>query len=378
MTREELLLQEYEKKLSYLYAKANTKSKKKKIVYDLFNFSSICYEHFDIEKVFDWEQDDELYDLLQDLSKPFIENTFMNKEVFLDISNSVLNTFINLKYPFYDDYCKILYSVSPYKSQEIIFEFLNSYDPRLLKFYKDKLEKCEIFDVSLYAKTGYSGLHYSMDALKTSLIFCEDGVNSIFSAAMNIHELGHAYENNIMYSAGINGIGISKDVTPFVEVSSRFFEYAFYNFLKENRIYTDDTKICLLKYYKTMLCHIYEMNLICKSDFLNINRYGFYVIDDYNVFIHGNNLKEQLNYYNLSSELGEEINYKHAFVYGLGALLAIHLYDNYKQDPKCFKKEFKNALINYPCIGIEAFNKVGVNIEELNKGNTLKRVLTDI
>ena len=96
MTREELLLQEYEKKLSYLYAKANTKSKKKKIVYDLFNFSSICYEHFDIEKVFDWEQDDELYDLLQDLSKPFIENTFMNKEVFLDISNSVLNTFINI------------------------------------------------------------------------------------------------------------------------------------------------------------------------------------------------------------------------------------------------------------------------------------------
>ena len=44
MTKEEQLLQEYEKKLLDLYARANTKSKKKKIVYDLFNFASICYD----------------------------------------------------------------------------------------------------------------------------------------------------------------------------------------------------------------------------------------------------------------------------------------------------------------------------------------------
>ena len=378
MTREELLIKKYEEKLNYLYAKANTKSKKKRIMYDLFNFSSICYEHFGIEKVFAWDLDEELYNLVEDFLKMFVDNTYKDKRDYFDISNSVLDTFINVRYPFYDDYCKLLGHVSPYELQELTFDFLNSYDPKLVDFYKSKLVNCEVFDVSLYAKTGFSGLHYSMDGLRKSIIFCEETEGSIFSNGMLIHELGHAYENELMYGVGINGFGTMKDKTPYTEVSSRFFEYAFYNYLKENRIYINDTRICLLKYYKTMLMHIYGINLISKSESVFINKYGYAVIDDIDISFYANDIKEKLNYYNLASELEEEVNYKYSFTYGLGALFAIYLYDNYKKDPSYFRKEFKNALINYPQIGMDAFQRVGVTQEELIKGTTLKRVLTDI
>lgn len=375
MTREELLMLEYEKKLNYLYAKANTKSKKKRILYDLFNFSNISYEHFGIEKIFDWELDDELHELLTDLLEPFVEYTWEHKSDYLAISNSVLSTFMETKYPFYDDYCKLLYGVNKHELQEIILAFLNSYDYRLYRLFRDKLERNEIFYVNLYDITGYSGLNYPMDSLRKSLIFCEDGSSSIFSSGGLVHELGHSYENDIIYSMGVNGVGTVKDKFPFTEVSSRFFEYAFYNYLKENKVYMDDVRICLLKYYKIMLNYVYNMNLICKGDDLFINENGYAVINDLELSIYANGIKERLNYYNMASDLGEEMNYKHAFIYGLGSLFSIYLYDNYKKDPNYFKKEFRNALINYPQMGIEAFEKVGVTMDALIRGDTLKKVL---
>lgn len=46
MTRIEKILKQDEERLMYLYAKANTKSKKKKISHDLFSFSSMYYSLF--------------------------------------------------------------------------------------------------------------------------------------------------------------------------------------------------------------------------------------------------------------------------------------------------------------------------------------------
>lgn len=377
MSEEELLL-EYEKKLNYLYAKANTKSKKKRVLYDLLNFSNICFEHFGLDKTFAWDCDDELYNLLEDLLRPFVYYTREHRSDYLEISKSVLNTFIDSKYPFYDDYCKLLYYIDPYELQEIIFAFLSNYDARLYKLFKDKLNNFEIFSVNLCDNTDFAGLNYQMDCLKKSLIFCDDRCSSIYTAGCLVHELGHSYENDIIYSMGINGVGNIKDKFPFIEVSSRFFEYAFYNYLKENRIYTDDVKICLLKYYKTMLNYIYEMNLLCKMDSLFINREGCITINDNALSAYANEIKEKLNYYNMASEVGEEINYRHAFIYGLGSLFAIHLYNNYKKSPNYFKKEFRNALINYPLLEMDAFTRVGITKEEIVNNKILKKVLADI
>ena len=377
MTIEEHIIEEYEKRLMDLYAKANTKSKKKRIIYDLFNFSSLCYNFFGIEKIFDWESDDNLIKLLEDFTVPFVENTYKDRERYLKISTSVLNTFIEVNYPFYEDYYKRLYKLSPSVLQELIYEFLNSYDPIILKKYKEKINENEIFQTSLYKTTGYAGMHFPMNGLKKSLIFCENDFDNIFRASTIVHELGHTYEYSLAYDAGINGYDIEKDILPYTEVSSKFFEYAFLNYLKENNLYSNDTRICLLKYYKSMLLHIYDMNLICNMNRLYINKYGYAVMNDAEISEYASKLKAKLNYYNLVSEKEEEINYKHSFIYGLGSLFSIYLYDYYKKNPTYFKKKFKNMLISYPNKE-DILDVFGITDNTLCEGLVLKKTLEDI
>jgi len=379
MDREKKLLKEYEEKLNYIYAKANTKSKKKRIIYDLFNFSRMCYEHFGIEKTFDWEKDKEIIKLIEDYTIAFIENTLGMKEMFSEVPKSIIDTFAEVKYPFYKDYNKLLNGLTDLEIQDITFAFLNSFDPKLLNQYKEKLENCEIFDVGIYSKTGYSGLTYPFESLRKNLIFCDNDINgSVLTASILMHEFGHSLEYDTMYRCGVTEYGRAIDKLPYSEVSSRFFEYAFLNYLKENKIYENDANICLMGYYKTMLSYIYKISVIYEMNFVNINKYGYAEIKDPKVSEYANSVKEKLNYYALPSEAGQEIAYRDSFLYGIGGLFSIYLYENYKQDPNNFKKEFKNALINYRYNDIDAFKDVGITTEILTKSPILKRALTKI
>ena len=54
------------------------------------------------------------------------------------------------------------------------------------------------------------------------------------------------------------------------------------------------------------------------------------------------------------------------------------LYENYKQDKENFIEEFKRSFLIYPTNPtIEAFNKVGINYQELKEGKVLKRILNE-
>ena len=86
---------------------------------------------------------------------------------------------------------------------------------------------------------------------------------------------------------------------------------------------------------------------------------------------------ERVNYYGFNKI---DINqFDNAYIYGLGYLVSPYLYENYKEDPKYFMKEFKNALLNYPYTNsIDSFKGVGVTSDILIKGDVLKRVLKNI
>lgn len=375
MTIEEQKLKEYRDKLTLLYAKANTKSKKKKIVLDLFNFSNICYEYFEIDEIFPWDNDPEMLKFIDDLMLPFAENVLEDRQFFSDVSKKAINTFQSLKYPFYKDYGRVFNRLTEKEEDEIIFGFLNSYDPKLLDLYKKKINDLEIFCASI--GHGYAGLTYPFESLNKTVIFLNGDIPYIRNAAILMHEFGHSYEYDIMYRCGVENYSSSIDVLPYTEVSSMFFQYAFYKYLKENKIYSDDTDTLLHHYYKLMFAHIYSMNIICNMDFVNINSYGYVPIENENLAKYANWIKEKLNYYDIPSNVGEEFNFKDSFIYGLGGLFSIYLYDNYKDDPNNFRKEFRNALINYQYNGIDAFKNVGVTPDVLLKGDTLKRVLKD-
>ena len=316
--------------------------------------------------------------MMEDLFKKFVENTQMYKGDYLQISDSVLNTFIEEEYSFYEDYGKLFYAISLDKFEDVIFEFLNTFDPKLLNIYKKMKKESMIFKTDVAGISGYGGLHFPMDSLKSSIILYDKNNENLTTAKTIVHELGHAYENKICYTSCLDNISVLRDVSPFNEVCSRFLEYAFLNYLREKRLYNNDVDICLRIFYKNMLYYNYNINMICNSSCLYINKYGYAVIDDPNLSKYANGLMKLLNYYSVSSELGEEIGYKNSFIYGLGGLFAIYLYDSYKKDPNYFIKEFRNVLINYPAIGMEAFERVGITKDKLIEGKILKKTIQNI
>ena len=90
-------------------------------------------------------------------------------------------------------------------------------------------------------------------------------------------------------------------------------------------------------------------------------------------------MQEKINFYNLPSDVNDVININGSFIYGIGKLYSVYLYEAYKSNPNEFKKEFRNALINYPTIGgIEAFGNLGITEDVLVKGDALKRVLKNL
>lgn len=90
----------------YLYAKANTKSKKKRLLYDLGTLSELFSMYPNVNETFPWESDTCLMDLVEDESVPFIDYIIRNKTFFNRSFLDVINTFKLVEFPFYADYGK--------------------------------------------------------------------------------------------------------------------------------------------------------------------------------------------------------------------------------------------------------------------------------
>lgn len=190
-----------------------------------------------------------------------------------------------------------------------------------------------------------------------------------------MHEFGHSYEYELMYN---HNTSLLADVTPFFEVCSSFFEYAYMNYLKDNKLLNKNLEIIFDLYYKNILLFnidIYTIsNYIKKSEFVDIYE-EIININDEEIWLETDRVKDKLNYY-MNSLNREPLNFRKTYIYGIGKLFAVILYDSYKNDPSNFKKEFVNALCNYPLTkDINAFSNLGISEEELVNGNILKKRL---
>ena len=61
---------------------------------------------------------------------------------------------------------------------------------------------------------------------------------------------------------------------------------------------------------------------------------------------------------NVSCELyekGDSINFRDAFVYGLGRLLSVYIYEEYKNNSKEFLFNFRKMLLDYKDNGFDSF-----------------------
>ena len=128
-------LDDYKSKLIDIYNRANTKSKKSRIMYDLMSFSEVYQNVFPDEPPLCWDTDKELIDLLliQDNKSfnTFINHVNENNELYSSISDNVMNVYSNIKYPFYKNRFLSedkLFKLSKKEIIDIVRSFLNSYD----------------------------------------------------------------------------------------------------------------------------------------------------------------------------------------------------------------------------------------------------------
>lgn len=337
----EEIVDNYKKKLNEIYARANTKSKRKRIARDLIAFKQMCTEIFEIDKKFAWEDDTQILSLFKNYRVQFVQNIVNNSVSYNSMFTNVINEFIKDDFQVYK-YYEIGYQRLTIKEmQELIFDFLGNYDYRILKDFKEKLDNAELFYADL---NGYNGITYSIGCLNKNLIFYTPAYGyNINSTATIIHETGHSFEMNTYYSVGrINYFDMVRS-TPYYEISSRFLEYAFLNYLKENNICVQDVNKRLHTFLFDLLVRSYEIMLIYKMNEINIDELDNIYITDDSLKEETKEIQEKINYYSLQSEKGDIIKYKNSFLYGLGNLTAIHLYENYKEDPNYFKKKIKKC-----------------------------------
>lgn len=365
------------KKLEYLFVKSNTSSKMNRIIYDLALFSDIyrmCYPDTPNEYL-SWEKNRKLSLLLDnkilDMCNEFNKNIVINNKLFNDMSSNVLLSFSD--YPFYKFLSNKIKGYSNKKINDSIIEFLNSYDNKLCKMFKDKINNNEIF-YSCDLGESY-GETSNIDSLRKNFITLTfNERKNVDDGIFLVHEFGHSYEHEVMYNRSMT---IKADSTPFFEISSCFFEYAYMNYLKDNKLLDDNLMTIFDLYYKNLL--LFNMDIYTISSYINNNDDISICEDminiDEDVWLDIDKIKNKLNFY-MFSKNREPLNVREAYIYGIGKLFAVILYDSYKNDPNNFRKEFVNSLCNYSLVkDISAFNNLGINEDELVNGNILRKRL---
>lgn len=371
-------------KLNDLYNRANTKGKKKLICADLMLFEEIYSKlyPFSNRKML-WSGDSEIYRIAQECQLSYDEKfvtKIMEKEPFYEnLALGVLSGFEKCNYDFYrfNSTCSDLPRV---KMEDILF-LLNDFTKYLGKRYNDyfnlKYKDYEILITDVIDAENYTcGITLQLDALKRNYIFLDGKAvgDNILMASILAHEFGHAVEmniNSISNNMTINQLAFS---TPFYEVSSSFFENAFLNYLIENKLFVNSANRCLDFYYKSMFSNFSQMLAIAKMRDISLTD-GCFVLNDDEVIKCLDIIKEDFNYYSLPSK-GDILSYINTYIYGLGSLASIYMYDCFLNDKEKFMYEFDKVLSIYQHTNsLDSFDKVGLSEDRIQNGKVLIRTL---
>lgn len=375
MTKEEQILKKYEEILTYKYSKANTKSKKKRILYDLCVLSELFSIYPNINTTLPWEQDNALISLLEEYNIEFSKHTVDNKKIFNKSFNNIIEIFKKTNFQFYNGYQKSFKRIPENITNEIIFSFLEEFDKNLLKRYRELLNEGKIFKTEQKLDCAYI---FSLPSLNENLIFPINSINNnIYTSSILVHELGHLYEIDMYNKSGNYNLVHMINKLPYYEVTSRFLEYCYLKYLEDNSIYPEETERALHNYYIDLFMNAFNISIIYKMKHIWIDEHDCVEIEEPHVLDYANSIMSEVNVDSLETEKGDLIDFREAFIYGIGDIFSLYLYDNYKQDPNLFKKKLKDTLLSYPYTkDIKEFERVGITKDKLTSKNELRKILT--
>lgn len=110
---------------------------------------------------------------------------------------------------------------------------------------------------------------------------------------------------------------------------------------------------------------------------LNIDSEFNITLEDKEIIDYANSLLYMMNSSDERYESGDKLNFRSPFVYGIGKLLGIYVYDFYKNNPKEFLDKFKNSILEYKDTGLDAFRCLGITYDSLIEGKVLKRTIKE-
>ena len=87
-------------------------------------------------------------------------------------------------------------------------------------------------------------------------------------------------------------------MTPYYEVSSSFFEYAFLRYIKDNKILNHSIDVSLNDYYIELFINNFCMNVICMKDKIEDNDDCVY-IEEERIKKYADNIMTRSNFYDM-------------------------------------------------------------------------------
>ena len=372
----ELFKREIER-LNYLYVKANTKSKKKNMAYDLIFFESMYNGLAGEDKIiFPWTNDPILMDVCRGVTFDLIRNISREQQYLIQIFEGSFDKFLENEFSVHGDYGKHYHKMSDELLQKYIVDFYNTIDSSLILRFIDKFDNSEIFVNN--TMENFYGLFFPIEALSKSVIFITSSDNmSIWEGRKLIHEMGHDFEIENAKKNGVTNIWSGMVRTLFPEVSSSFFEYAYINYLIENNIYKEDAMMLKRVYLNQLLLYLIDALVIFSHSHMKVDLEFSTRLDNQNNVDYGNELLDSINSFDRKYEIDDVIDFRKTFVYGMCMLLGMYVYDAYKNDSKEFLSNFKKALLEYKDTGMDAFSHLGITYDSMIEGKVLKRAINE-
>lgn len=260
--------------------------------------------------------------------------------------------------------------------QKSIAELYDKIDNNLKYRFMEKFDNLEIFINNTIER--YAGLFFSMESLSKNVIFITaNEVMSVEEGRILVHEMGHDFEFENAKKNGVTSIwnGIVRTIYP--EVCSSFFEYAYINYLIENNIYKEDAILLKRRYLNQVYNFMLYLLIIFNHRNLNIDPEFNIKLENKEIVDYANSILEMMNSSNDLFEIDDKLNFRTPFIYGVGKLLAIYVYDAYKNNSKEFLINFKTTLLEYKDKGIDAFSHLGITYESMIEGKVLKKTLNE-
>ena len=361
----------------YLYAKTYTKSKKKEVAYDLIFFEMMYNKLAEEAVAFSWSNDIDLINVRFEVANGLIINVLKEQNILKEIFNSNFKIFVESGFSLYTDYMKNYHRFSEELMLKNMGMFLRNIDRSLFDRLKDKLENEEVFINNAIKKP--SGLTYPLEVVDKNIIMYIARANgSVEAARILAREMGHDFEFENAKKAGITSIWSKIAKTIYVEACPSFFEYAFINYLIENKIYLDDAFMLKRRYLNQVFCYLSYALTLLNIENIKIDLAFDALLEEQETVDYANDLLVRMNSCDKLYKVGDKLNFRTSIVYAMGKLMGIYIYEIYKNNPKKFLDNFRKILIDYKDNTFESFGMIGITKEMMTNGNVLRRVLSDV